>query len=304
MKPRYSFSSRRTRNVDNMRKQKQKYPELTKKIIEDSDIILEILDARFIEETRNKEVEEILTKQRKRIIYVINKSDLINKKPKPDFYPYVFVSCVLRKGVRELRDLIKREARRIQKEKTSSASSQTEETSSRLGQTEAKTSSKLDSNEDKVNVGIIGYPNTGKSSLINLLIGKNSAKTAAEAGFTKGLQKLRLSPGIVLIDSPGIIPENNYSAIKRDSITQHTKLGGRSYSQVKDPDLVVSDLIKEFPEVFENFYNLSIDSNQENFIEKLGIKKGFLKKGGEVDEDKTARMILRDWQEGKIKITR
>jgi ribosome biogenesis GTPase A len=274
MKPRYSFSSRRTRNVDNLRKQKQKYPELTKKIIEDSDIILEVLDARFIEETRNKEVEEILAKQKKKIIYVINKSDLVNKKLRPDVYPFVFVSCVLRRGVKELRDLIKRQAKELQK---------------------------LEEKE-KVSVGIIGYPNTGKSSLINLLIGKNSAKTAAEAGFTKGLQKLRLSPGIVLIDSPGIIPENQYSTIKRDTIINYTKLGGKSYSQVKEPDLVVSDLIKEFPEVFESFYNIDLNSNQEDFIERIGKRKGFLKKGGEVDEDRTARMILRDWQEGKIKI--
>jgi hypothetical protein len=272
MRPRYSFSSRRTRNVDNMRKQKQKYPELTKKIIEDSDIILEVLDARFIEETRNMEVEEIIRKKNKIIIYVINKADLIKKKQILDFYPYAFVSCTLRKGVKELRNLIKRQAKGILKDK------------------------------EKINVGILGYPNTGKSSLINILIGKNSAKTAAEAGFTKGLQKLKLSPDIVLIDSPGIIPEIKYSAIKRDAITQHTKLSGRSYSQVKEPELVVSDLIKEFPDIFEKFYNIDAESNPELLIEKLGRKKGFLKKGGEVNEDQTARMILRDWQEGKIKI--
>jgi hypothetical protein len=272
MKPRYSFSSRRTRKTENMLKQKQKYPELTKKIIEDSDILLEILDARFIEETRNTEVEEIIKKKNKKIIYVINKADLIKKKQIPDFYPYALVSCTLRKGVKELRNLIKRQAKEVLK------------------------------NKEKVNVGILGYPNTGKSSLINILIGKNSAKTAAEAGFTKGLQKLRLSPGIVLIDSPGIIPNSKYSAIKRDAITQHTKLSGRSYSQVKEPELVVSDLIKEFPGVFEKFYNINAESNPEFLIENLGRKKGFLKKGGEVNEDQTARMILRDWQEGRIKV--
>lgn len=61
-------------------------------------------------------------------------------------------------------------------------------------------------------------------------------------------------------------------------------------------------MIKEFPGIFEKFYNISSESNPEILIEKLGRKKGFLKKGGEVDEDKTARIILRDWQEGKIKI--
>lgn len=273
MKPRYSFSSRRTGKLENLRKQKQKYPELTKKIIEDSDIILEILDARFTEETRNKGVEEIIKKKEKKIIYVINKSDLIKKKQRQRFYPYAFVSCITKKGVRELRDLIKRSAKKIKKP-----------------------------TEERVNVGIIGYPNTGKSSLINSLIGKSSAKTAAEAGFTKGLQKIKLSPGILLIDSPGIIPEEKYSAVERSAITQHTKLGGRSYSQVKEPELVVSDLIKEFPEVFEKFYGIDSESNPEILIEKLGRKKGFLKKGNQIDEDKTARLILKDWQEGKVKL--
>jgi len=283
MKPRFSFSSRRTGKLENIRKQKKKYPELAKKIIEDSDIILEILDARFIEETRNSEIEESIKKKKKRIIYVINKSDLVSKKPKQDFYPYVFVSCTLRKGIKDLRDLIKREAKQVKKEEIPSSENQTKE-------------------DERVNVGIIGYPNTGKSSLVNLLIGKNSAKTAPEAGFTKGLQKLRLSPGIVLIDSPGIIPEVAYSPIKRDIITQYTKLGGRSYNQVKEPEIIVSDLIKEFPDVFEKFYKIDFESDPEILIEKLGKQKGFLKKAGEVDEDKTARMILRDWQEGKIKL--
>ena len=80
MKTRYSFSSRRTRKIDNIRKQKQKYPTIADKIVESSDIILEILDARFPEETRNPEIEEEIIKKGKRIIYVFNKSDLVDKR--------------------------------------------------------------------------------------------------------------------------------------------------------------------------------------------------------------------------------
>lgn len=281
MKPRYSFSSRRTRNVENIRKQRQKYPELTKKIIENSDILLEVLDARFAEETRNKEVEEAIKKKGKKIIYVLNKADLAEKKSKPGLYPYAIVSCTLRRGIKELRNLIKRQAKEILRK-------------------EEKIHDK-DEKKEKVNVGIIGYPNTGKSSLINILIGKNSAKTAAEAGFTKGLQKLKLSPDILLIDSPGIIPKAKYSAIESKAIAHHTKVGGRSYSQIKEPELIVSELMRELPGIFERFYKINADSNSEILIEILGRQKGFLKKRGEVNEDKTARLILKDWQEGKIK---
>ncbi|MFQ5531782.1 MAG: GTPase, partial [Candidatus Nanoarchaeia archaeon] len=180
-------------------------------------------------------------------------------------------------GIKELRDKIKQTAKKIE------------------NPTDIKT--------QKITVGILGYPNTGKSSLINLLIGKKSAGTGAEAGFTKGLQKIKLTPDIVLIDSPGVIPESKYSSSKKEAIAQHTKLGGRSYSQVKNPELSVARIMKEYPGILESFYNLKLRSkrNVEELIEKLGRKKGFLKKGNKVNEDKTARFILKNWQEGKIK---
>ena len=154
----------------------------------------------------------------------------------------------------------------------------------------------------KTNIGVIGYPNTGKSSLINILTGKSSAGTGAEAGFTKGFQKIRLTPSINLIDTPGIIPQKIYSEVKRQELSKHTKLGGRSYSQVKNPEVIVSELMKEYRGVFEKFYKIKTKNDPEVLLEKLGRKKGFLIKKGEIDTDKTARFILKDWQEGKIKL--
>ena len=63
----------------NAKRQKTKYPEFLKQLVEMSDIILEILDARFIDETRNKEIEQSIKKKGKKNIYILNKSDLINK---------------------------------------------------------------------------------------------------------------------------------------------------------------------------------------------------------------------------------
>jgi|SRR3989344_458826 len=276
MRVRYSFSSRRTRQLKNIRKQKEKYPSLAKKIIQMSDIILEVLDSRFIKETRNIELEKQIISQGKKIIYVLNKSDLVDtaKLIRRDdilLNPRVFVSCVSRKGIKGLRDKIKVLVKSIKKP---------------IG---------------KTTVGVIGYPNTGKSSLINSLIGRRSAGTGADAGFTKGIQKIRLTQEIVLLDSPGIIPNKEYSSSESYLISKQTKLGARSYSQVKNPEIVVSDLIREFPDAFDKFYNIQSRGNSEILIEELGRKKGFLKKGNCVDEDKTARMILRDWQEGKIR---
>jgi ribosome biogenesis GTPase A len=272
VKVRHSFSSRHNRKTKNMRKQKKKYPSIAEKIVEDSDIILEILDSRFIEETRNRELEEKIEKLGKRLIYVMNKSDLAKKK-NFNKSPKVSVSCKDRDGIKRLRDMIKREAKKITRK-----------------------------DDEKIAVGVIGYPNTGKSSLINLLIGKSSAGTGSDAGFTKNVQKLRLSEDIVLLDSPGVIPESEYSAIDKEKISKQTMLGGRSYSQVRNPDMVIDTLVKEYPDILDEFYEVDSKGDSEILIEELGKKRGFVKKGGVVDDDKTARVILKDWQTGKIKI--
>ncbi|MGY4884457.1 MAG: GTPase [Nanobdellota archaeon] len=273
MRPRYSFSSRHTRKTQNMRKQRGKYPTIAKKIIQDSDIILEVLDARFIQETRNDAFEQEISKKGKRIVYVLNKADLINKSNlsiPENMKPYVLVSSTERKGVKNLRDRIKIEAKKIEKEK-------------------------------KV-VGIIGYPNTGKSSLINSLIGKSSAGVGSDAGFTKSMQKIKLSQDVVLMDSPGIIPEKEYSSQDREKLSTHAKLGARSYSQIKEPEMVVTLLMRDYPNLLENHYKIPAKGNPEVLLEELGKRHGFLKRGGEVNEDTTARLIIKDWQEGKIKI--
>jgi ribosome biogenesis GTPase A len=280
MKPRYSFSSRHTRNLENIRKQRSKYPDLIKEIIENSDIIIQVLDARFPEETRNLGIEEEIKNRKKKLIYIFNKSDLVNKSKLRDYNyltPSISVSCKAHKNIRELRNLIKRIAKKIDYPVNKD-------------------------NSGKITVGIIGYPNTGKSSLINLLIGKSSAGVGSDAGFTKGIQKLRLSEEINLLDSPGVIPKNEYSHIDSEKIAQHTKLGGRSYSQVKDPEIVVNELMKEFSDQIEKHYKIEAKGDSEMLLEELGKRKGLMKKGNQVDEDKTARLILRDLQEGRIRI--
>lgn len=279
VRPRYSFSSRHNRKTENIRKQRKKYPSIAQSIIENSDIILEVLDARFAEETRNEEFEKEILGKKRRIIYVLNKSDLVQRRSldKIHLYPRVFISCIKRKGISDLRSLIKKEARMIEKIVDKDKSG-------------------------KVTVGVIGYPNTGKSSLINLLIGRSSAGVSAQSGFTKALQKLKLSEDIQLLDSPGVIPEKDYSSVDREKIAKHAKLGARDYSKVNDPEMAVAELVLEFPEALEKHYGIKFEGDSEIFMEKLGKKKGFMKSGGSVDDDKTSRFILKEWQAGKIKI--
>lgn len=268
-----TWRANRPKDIEAMSKQKEKYPDIVLKLLDTSDVIIEVLDARFPEETRNREIEELIKKRGKRLIFALNKVDLIDKDKfvaPDDLKPFVFVSCRKRQGSRILRDLIKREVK-YKPDKF-----------------------------DRAQVGIIGYPNTGKSSLINFLIGKSSAKTAYEAGFTKGLQKLRLSAKILLMDTPGVIPPSKYSHTDPLKISQHVMVGARNYDRVKNPEFIVSELVKAYPSQVAKHYDFDFNGDVETLLENLGKKRNFLLKGSKVDEDRTARSILRDWQEGKI----
>ena len=262
---------RAAKSLKNAKKQRGKYPDLLEKLISISDIILEVLDARFPKEMKNKGIGRLIEKQGKKVIYVLNKADLTRKRDK-SLNPRVFVSCKNKQGISELREKIKVEAAKVKKE----------------------------GRHRIVNVGVIGYPNTGKSSLISLLIGRASAKVGAEAGFTKGIQKLRLSDGIHLLDSPGVIPADEYSMTNEDKVALHTKVGGRSYNQVKNPEFSLNELVKSYGKAFEDFYKIKF-KDAEDLIEQIGKMRGFLKKGGEVNSDMAARLVLKDWQIGKIK---
>jgi hypothetical protein len=285
----YTYSSHRTRRIEKIKKQRVKYPQVAKNIVDTSDIILEVLDARFLKETRNQELEKEIEKQKKKIIYILNKADLVKpsklKEIKGTVYPYAIVSCTKRNGIKDLRNSIKRISKNIEKKELR----------------EIRKDKVILGDDKRIKVGVIGYPNAGKSSLLNLLAGKAAAGVGADAGFTKNIQKIRLSENIVLIDSPGVIPEEQYSLTDKEKIAKHSLAGGKSYTQIKEPDMVVMQLFKKYPKILQKFYKTKAKDSEE-LIEHVGIQKGLLKKGGLVNENAAAREILRTWQMGEIKI--
>lgn len=285
----YTYSSHRTRKIDKIRKQRVKYPQVAKNVVDTSDIILEVLDARFTRETRNVELEEEVDAQGKKIIYVLNKADLVHKAKLKDvleeLYPYVLVSCTNKTGIKALRSMIKRVAKSIEKRE----------------KREILKDKVVVGDDSRLKVGVIGYPNAGKSSLLNILAGKAAAGVGADAGFTRNIQKIRLTDDIVLIDSPGVIPESHYSLTDKEKIAHHTLAGGKSYTQIKEPDMVVMELFKKHREALLRFYKTEAEESDE-LIEAVGRGRGLLKRGGAVNEDSAARSILKDWQFGKIRV--
>ena len=211
-------------------------------------------------------------------MYVLNKSDLVDvaeiklNLELNEIKPYIFFSAKNKNGLSDLKEIIR------------------------------KMSNNLDT--DAMNVGIIGYPNTGKSSIINILTGRAATKTSSQAGFTKGLQKIRIFPGVYLMDTPGIIPLKEDSTKNRRDLIKHAEIGVRTWDKTKNPDMVVHKIMQEYPGILEKYYKIKAGGDSEILIEGLGRKHNYLIKGNIVDEDRTARHVLRDWQEGRIRINK
>ena len=247
------------------------------KIINECDIILAVLDARNPEGTRNKNLEDKIKESNKKLIYVLNKADLVpikilekwkgiikNENPEASV---VFVSSKHKKGTKILRDDIKKYLQL-------------------KGIKEGK-------------VGVVGYPNVGKSSLINALTGKKSAASGLVAGLTKGEQWIKLTKNIKLLDTPGVIEPKDEDEL--------VMIGALRYEKIENPVEPAIKILKNlyaFDEnIVKNYYNIEINNMEdinEEFIEKIGKKLNYLGKNGIIDMKRTAKSIIKDYQDGKL----
>ncbi len=242
---------------------KKKYSDIVKKVINEADIVLEILDARMVVESRNAQVESLVRRSGKRLVFVVNKIDLVRRVENAKMHPVIFVSTKQKRGIQMLRQRIMIEANKRKKE--------------------------------NVIVGVIGYPNVGKSSVINALRGKKSAPTSSIAGFTKGMQLIRISQRVMLMDTPGVLPKGERKIIEL------IQLGSKMFDRVTDPDIVVMEIMTKNKGMIERFYKVDVNDDKEKTLEDIARKKHVLKKQGIPDVERAARLVLRDIQLHRIK---
>ncbi|KAI5176649.1 nuclear GTP-binding protein [Pancytospora epiphaga] len=242
------------------------------KVLDSSDVVVHVLDARDPMGTKCEQIEEYIKNQarHKHLMYVLNKVDLVPTSVTAQWlrtlskqHPVVaFHSNSLSNnyGKNNLINLLRQLKTLYEKQ--------------------------------NVSVGFVGYPNSGKSSIINALRDKNVCKTAPVPGETRTWQYIALTREIYLIDSPGVVPVADF----RKAVLQ----GAIRVEKLDDPDSYVTDVIdKAGKSVVEQTYGVQFD-NIEEFFEKMARRYGKVVKGGEPNIDLISKLLLHDWHRGKI----
>ncbi|XP_060113516.1 nucleolar GTP-binding protein 2 [Heteronotia binoei] len=245
------------------------------KVIDSSDVVVQVLDARDPMGTRSSHVESYLKKEKpwKHLIFVLNKCDLVPtwatrrwvallSQEYPTLAFHASLTNPFGKGafIQLLRQF-----------------------------------GKLHVDKKQISVGFIGYPNVGKSSVINTLRSKKVCNVAPIAGETKVWQYITLMRRIFLIDCPGVVYPSG------DTETDIVLKGVVQVEKIKCPeDHIATVLERAKPEYISKTYKVDSWENAEDFLEKLAAKTGKLLKGGEPDVSTVSKMVLNDWQRGRI----
>lgn len=244
------------------------------------DIVIEVIDARIPVSSRNPIIDE-LVKNKRRLI-VLNKSDLSDTAANEAWAEHfkkqgnlvLSMNCMTGSGVGQLYKLLSR----LQDEKNE-------------GQLRKKS----------LRMMIVGVPNVGKSSLINRMTGKKSAKTGDRPGVTKGKQWLGLENGMQLLDTPGIL----WPKFEDPKVGLNLAFCGSIKDEILDTASLALELIKvlqrDYPQLLKERYKLDeLDEDALVNMEAIAAKRGFILSGNRVDYERCARTLLDEFRGGKI----
>lgn len=267
------------------------------KVVDSSDVIIHVLDARDPEGTRCRALEENIKKNHphKHVVLLLNKCDLVPnwaakkwcallRKEKPCL---AFHSSITNPfGKNSLISLLRQFAKLM------------------CGP----------GGKQQLQVGFIGYPNVGKSSVVNTLKKKQVCKAAPIPGETKVWQYICLTRKIYAIDCPGIVP---ITKVDLENDSNKVLKGVVRAEKLENPSVYVDEVLRRVKKHYlVKKYNLYENGgkryqkgekllemaweNGEEFLTKLATKMGKLRKQGEPDLEIAARIVLYDWQRGRI----
>lgn len=271
-----------------------------RQIIEDVrlvDIVIELLDARIPISSQNPDIAEI-TKNKKKII-VLNKCDLADERQNKKWVEYfktknipaVLTDSNSGKGIEEC-------VRKIEKIMEEDLKGQAEK--GRIGR--------------KIKAMVLGIPNVGKSSFINRISKKTSAGVGNKPGVTKQKQWIRINEKIELLDTPGVL----WPKFESEEVALHLAFTGTIKEDILQKTEIayylVKFLIEKYPKqlcerykLTEEYINEQLENEErpenENIYEiflAIGKKRGCIISGGNIDDEKTAKIILDEFKNGKM----
>jgi len=252
----------------NMRRQKEHRQVF--ELIRNSDIVLEVIDGRLSELSRVSTIERHLEKLGIPLIIVLNKCDLVPRnicdRIKRIFnqeYPTVYISARNRQGTKILRQKIRQ----------------------------------LSLKKQEILVSVVGIPNTGKSSLLNILRGKHVTPTGQKPGVTRHLQIVRVSKKILMYDTPGVVPFDHPNK------ELQVFMGAVPIDKLEDPlktsFFFLDRIRKHYSEGFIQRYNLSsLSMENEAIITHIAQQRGMLLKGAQPNVTEAAKVLMREFTAG------
>lgn len=249
------------------------------------DAVVEIVDARVPVSSRNPELPEIIGE--KPLIVVLNKCDLADENATrrrisalgAQGITAIAVDCRSGKGLNAFAPTVRRVL-----------------------------SSRIEANAQKGMAGrplrlmVVGIPNTGKSSFINRMAGKNKAKVADKPGVTRQNQWFPIGNGIELLDTPGVL----WPKFDDPDVGLRLAFIGSVKDTILDLELIAARFLTimkdNYPERVKERYKLEFSPDTEEFerLELLAKKRGMLISGGEPDTERAAVMLLDEYRAGKL----
>mgnify|MGYP001527337523 FL=1 len=244
------------------------------------DGVICVLDARAPAATLNKNLKKVFGE--KPILYLLNKADLA------DSGADGFLKLIEEKG----RACVKCNASDVSSKRTlvQKLSAMTEEKRARA---EAKGLNRT------FRFMVAGIPNTGKSTVVNLLSGQKRAKTGDKAGVTRDVRWLRCGT-FDLLDTPGTMPPS----FDNQTLARHLAYIGSINDDILDMDDIALELLGELAEKYPQY--LTQRYGITDFTEKLGMcealcrRRGFVLKGGEFDYERGAKALIDDFRKGRV----
>lgn len=261
----------------------------TRRLIKESlslvDAVCEIVDARIPESSRNPELDEIIGSKPR--IVLLNKCDLADpgatarkiKELAEKGITALPVDCRSGKGLDKFQPAV----REVLKEKI-------------------KANAEKGMAGKSLRVMVVGIPNTGKSSFINRMAGKNRAKVADKPGVTRSNQWFAIGSGIELLDTPGVL----WPKFEDKEVGFKLAFIGSVKDEILDSQEIAVRLLvvlqKNYPDRLEERYKIKDFDDLEPYelLELIGEKRGMLIKGGETDTERAAVMLLDEYRSGKL----